>query len=217
MTGLDDLRRKNDDLRRKNEALHERTSRLAAAVRQINASLDPDTVLHEIVESTRVLTGARIAVIATIDEAGEPDDFTSSGLTPEEQRTLAAWPDGPRLFEHFRNLPGTLRLPDARAYVRSLGYALELVPPAAFQGTPMSHRGEYVGSFFVVAKEGGGEFTSEDEEVLVLLASQAATAIANARTHRAERRAPGGPEGLGGGPPGGGGGVGGGAGGGGVA
>ena len=35
----------------------------------------------------------------------------------------------------------------------------------------------------------GREFTSEDEEVLVLLAAQAATAIANARTHRDEHRA----------------------------
>ena len=182
MTGLDDLRRAY-------EALRERTSRLSAAVRQLNASLDVDTVLHEVVESARALTGARFAVVATIDEAGEPEDFTSSGLTPEEQCALAEGPDGPRLFEHFRNLPGTLRLPDARAYVRSLGYSLELVPPAAFQGTPMHHRGVHVGSFCVVGKEGGGEFTSEDEEVLVLLASQAATAIVNARTHRAERRA----------------------------
>ena len=182
MTGLDDLRRAY-------EALRERTSRLSEAVRQLNASLDLDTVLHEVVASARALTGARFAVIATIGEAGEPEDFTSSGLTPEEQCTLAEWPDWPRLFEHFRNVPGTLRLPDARAYVRSLGYSLEL-PPVAFQGTPMHHRGVvHVGSFCVVGKEGGGEFTNEDEEVLVLLASQAATAIVNARTHRAERRA----------------------------
>ena len=39
-------------------------------------------------------------------------------------------------------------------------------------------------------KERGPEFTSADEEVLVVLfASQAATAIANAVTHRDERRA----------------------------
>ena len=37
--------------------------------------------------------------------------------------------------------------------------------------------------------EGPPEFTAEEEEVLVLFASQAATAIANARTHRDERRA----------------------------
>ena len=53
----------------------------------------------------------------------------------------------------------------------------------------MRHRGEYVGNFFLGDKEGGQEFTREDEEVLVLFASQAATAIANARTHRNEQRA----------------------------
>ena len=41
----------------------------------------------------------------------------------------------------------------------------------------------------VVEKEGGEAFTDEDEEILMLFASQAATAIANARTYRAERRA----------------------------
>ena len=47
----------------------------------------------------------------------------------------------------------------------------------------------HVGNFFLAEKEAGREFTSEDEEVLVLFASQAVTAIANARTHRAEQRA----------------------------
>ena len=38
-------------------------------------------------------------------------------------------------------------------------------------------------------KAGGAEFTDDDEEVLVLFASQAAIAIANARAHRDEQRA----------------------------
>ncbi len=54
---------------------------------------------------------------------------------------------------------------------------------------PIRHRGAYVGSFFLAGKDGGREFTREDEEVLVLLASQAATAIANAHTFRDEQRA----------------------------
>ena len=38
-------------------------------------------------------------------------------------------------------------------------------------------------------KEGGGEFTQDDEETLMMFASQAAMAIANARRHREEQRA----------------------------
>ena len=52
----------------------------------------------------------------------------------------------------------------------------------------MHHRDVHVGSFFLAGKEGGQEFTDEDEEVLVLFASQAAAAIVNARTYRAEQR-----------------------------
>ena len=53
----------------------------------------------------------------------------------------------------------------------------------------MRHRGTHVGNFFLGDKEGGAEFTSEDEEVLMLFAAQAATAIANARTYGDEQRA----------------------------
>ena len=52
----------------------------------------------------------------------------------------------------------------------------------------MHDRGAHVGIFFLAGKEGGGEFTNEDEEVLVLFASRA-SAIADARTHRDEQRA----------------------------
>ena len=53
----------------------------------------------------------------------------------------------------------------------------------------MRHRGVHVGNFYLVEKAGDEAFTDEDEEILVLFAAQAATAIANARTYRAERRA----------------------------
>ena len=182
MTDLDEARREIDALRR-------RISVLCAAVANINGSLDLDTVLREVLESARALTGARHGVIATIDEAGAPGDFTSSGISAEEHQRLEEWPEGPRLFEHFRELPGPSRLADVRAHVRSLGFSADPLPWTTFLGTPMRHRGVHVGSFFLAATEGGGEFTGEDEEVLELLASQAASAIANARTHRAEQRA----------------------------
>ena len=178
-----------DEAKRQIEALRERISRLCAAVGHITASLDLETVLRGILESARGLTDARYGAIATIDEAGQPRDFVTSGFTDEGHRLLAEWPDGPRLFEHFRDLPGALRLPDAPAYVRSLGFDSDRLPWGTFQGMPMHHRDVHVGNFYLVEKEGGEAFTDEDEEVLGLLASQAASAIANARAHRAEQRA----------------------------
>ena len=178
-----------DTLKRENEALRDCISKLSAASLRIIASLDLGTVLREAVESACALTGARYGVIATVDDSGQVQDVVSAGLTPEEDRQLADWPDGLQLFAHFRDLPGALRLRDLDGYIRSLGFSTERVRWKTFQGTPMHHRGVYVGSFFLAEKESGGEFTSEDEQVLVLFASQAAVAVANARTHRAEQQA----------------------------
>ena len=178
-----------DELRQENAALRERISMLSAAILRISASLDLDTVLREVVDSARALTGARYGMIATLDEGGAIEEFIAPGLSADERRHMAEWPPGQRFFEHLRDLPGALRLADLPAYIRSLGYAEELTLSKTLQATPMRHRGVHVGNFFLGEKEGGQAFTDEDEEVLVLFASQAATAIANARTHRDEQRA----------------------------
>ena len=115
------------------EALRERISMLSAASLRISASLDLETVLQEAVDSARTLIKARCGGIVTIDESGRPRDFHTSGFTDAEHRKMAEWPEGPRLFEHFRDLPGVLRLPDARAYAQSLGFALDRQLSGTFQ------------------------------------------------------------------------------------
>jgi len=179
----------HDELRCEIDEQRARLSKLSRASVRVSESLDVDTVLREVVESARALTGARYGAIVTIDESGLPQDFVFSGLTPDEHRSLVEWPDAPRLFEHLRDLPGPLRVPDLAAFARSLGFSFDLVPLTTVQVTPMLHRGVRVGNFCLGQKEGGRPFTDADEEVLVLFASQAATAIANARTYRDEQRA----------------------------
>ena len=178
-----------DEFSREIEALRERIASLSAAILRISASLDVDTVLNEVADNARALTGARYAVITTIDDAGQLEDFVMSGFTPDEERQIAQWPDNMHIFERLRDLPSPLRVADMPGYVRQLGYSTEGVIIKTFQGTPMRHRDVQVGNFFLGEKEGGREFTDEDEELLKLFASQAATAIANARTHRDEQRA----------------------------
>ena len=177
------------ELRREVEALRERISALSAAVLRMSASLDVTTVLQEAADSARALTAARYGIITTIDEAGEVREFIASGFTPDEQRQFVEWTDGPKLFAHFRDLPGPIRLTDLPAFVRALGFSPDLMRSKTFQGTPMRHCGVHVGNFFLAEKEGAPEFTDEDEEILLLFASQAATAITNARAHRDERQA----------------------------
>ena len=167
----------------------ERISRLSAAILRISQSLELATVLEEVVEGARALTGARSGVITTIDERGQVQDFVTSGLPPEERRMMLEWPDGPRLFEHLRDLATPLRVADLPGYLGSLGLSSNPWGAKTLQGTPMHHGGEHLGHFFLADKEDGEAFTAEDEEILVLFASQAATAIANARTHLDVERA----------------------------
>ena len=179
----------NSEPAREVEALRERITALTAAILRISASLDVDTVLREIAEAARALTGARYAVITTIDGARQLEDTVLSGFTQDEARQVEQWTDGLRAFEALRDVPSPMRVADMPGYVASLGFSTDGVIIKTFQGAPMRHRGVQVGNFFLGEKRTGPEFTAEDEEVLVLFAAQAAAAIANARTHRDERRA----------------------------
>ncbi|MCY3923219.1 MAG: response regulator [Chloroflexi bacterium] len=178
-----------DELLRQNKALPERHSRLSRALVRISASLDLDTVLREVVDSARAVTGAGIGLITATDEPDRPHRFLTSGIAPEDHRQLAARDDGRQLFEHLRQLPGPLRVSDLGAYVRTLGIDPAVLPGNTLQATPIRHQGVYLGGLVLANKQGGREFADEDEEMLVLFASQAAAAIANARAYRDELRA----------------------------
>ena len=129
-----------------------------------------------------------------LDDGGQVQDFLSSGLTTEDAEGLWLMPEGLRVLEALTGISEPLRIPDVVEYVRAMGFAGFSIPvpvgrPCTFMASPILHRGDRLGHVFVGDKDGGEEFTKEDEETLVMFASQAALVIANARTHREEKRA----------------------------
>ena len=150
-------------------------------------------MLQGALDSARALTGARYGVMTLLDDAGGVQDFLSSGLTAEESERLWLMPAGLSILQTLTNISEPLRLPNLVEHVRALGFTDFTIPlPVGvfrFMAAPMFHRGGRVGHIFVGDKEGGEEFSQADEETLVMFASQAALVIANARTHREERRA----------------------------
>ena len=174
--------------------LEERLALLGQASLRVNESLDFDTVLQGVLDSARSITGARYGVIVLHDEDGNAGDFLSSGMTADEAEMVWQIPGWPEHFRYLSSFPGPLRIPDLLGYIRSLGLPemdppLEVSPRVSFLAAPVLHLGQRVGSVFLAEKEGGREFTGEDEDTLVMFAAQAAMAIANARRHREERRA----------------------------
>ena len=174
--------------------LRDLLSRLNQASLRITQDLDFNSVLQGVLDSARSLTGARYGVIALHDDAGNAGDFLSSGMTGDEAEKVWRMPGWQLHFEYLSRLPGPLRVPDLLGHIQSLGLP-EMRPPLAvspkisFLAAPLLHLGQRVGSVFLAEKEGGQEFSQEDEETLVLFATHAAMAIANARRYREERRA----------------------------
>ncbi len=171
--------------------LRERLSRLSDASLRINESLDLDDVLQGVLDSARALTGARYGIITTLDDEGRMEDLRVSGLTVEDARRIWDIPDGQRLYEYLSGIPGPVRVADLGSHARAMGLS-ELqtpMPISAFLGVPIRHRGVSVGNIHLSKEKNADEFTREDEETLVMFASQVALVIANARRHRDEQRA----------------------------
>ncbi len=171
--------------------LRDRLSRLSEASLRINQSLDLETVLQGVLDSACSLTNARYGVITTLDESGEVVEFLTSGLAAAEGEGLWSIPQALRVFEYLSRLPQTLRVRDLSGHMRSVGvtdFRLP-VPVRSFICAPMHNRGARVGIFYLAEKEDGPEFTLEDEETLVMFASQAALVMANSLRYRDEQRA----------------------------
>ena len=164
---------------------------MSEAILRINESLDFDTVLQEVVDSARTLTGSRYAAMTVVGEAGQSPDFIVSGLTEQEHQGLWNMPQGSGFFEYLSGLETPLRVSDVTVHLSALGMP-EFSPSVAASSllvAPMRHQGMGVGTIYLAHEAQGREFSQQDEETLVMFASQAALVIANARRYRELQRA----------------------------
>ena len=183
---------REEELARENAALRERLSRLSEASHRINESLEFDTVLTGVLDSACALTGAKFGVITLFNDAGQVQEFVTHGVTSNAAQVFWNMPRHMKFFDHLGKISQPLRVADFQSYVRALGLPeftppVEISPVLAFLMAPIFHLGELAGHIYVGEKGEGREFTREDEEVLVVFASQAALVIANARRYREEQ------------------------------
>ncbi len=177
-----------DLLRAENETLRARLSRLTEAILRISEDLDLDTVLQEVADGARLLTGARYTALTTHNELGQPQDVLISGLTDEENARMLGYRFGPALFTHLSALREPLRERDFVTYTEVAGFPDFPVGIGRFLSTQIRIRDRHVGNIYIGDEETGGEFTLEDEQTLKMFATQAALAITNARRYGEEQR-----------------------------
>ena len=171
--------------------LRDRLSRLSSASLRINESLELEDILQGVMDSARTLTDARYAGITTLDEDGRMEDLRASGLTAAQVRDLWEVPEGQQFFEYLCAIDGPLRVSDLPSHTGALGLTEFRLPVnvSAFLAVPIRHRGVTVGNIHLGKEGPGQEFGWEDEETLVMFASQVSLVVANARRHRDEQRA----------------------------
>lgn len=182
---------KEETLEAKIKALRDRMTRLCDATLRINESLQFEKVLQVVLDSARDLTDSTYGVLTTLDKSKFPQDLVTSGIEEDDRRSLTQPnPQGLAVYNHLSSLRQPLRVSDFTKYITSVGIAFPLpFPFTALLTAPIRHGGETVGSIYLAKRETSKDFTREDEEILVMFASQAALVIANSRKHRDERRA----------------------------
>ena len=166
-----------------------RWRRLIDAGIAVTSELSLDGVLQKILETAADLTEARYAALGVIDRSGLAlERFLTTGIDPETQERIGDLPHGRGILGVLIHDAHALRMHDLTSDPRSVGFPPHHPLMQSFLGVPILLRGVAYGNLYLTEKEGGGDFSAEDEEVVTLLAAQAAVAIENARLYESATR-----------------------------
>jgi signal transduction histidine kinase len=155
----------------------------------LSSELSLDALLQRIVETAAELSSARYAALGVIDATGQSlERFLTSGVDAETHAAIGELPRGRGILGVLIRETKPVRLHDIADDPHSVGFPRNHPPMSTFLGVPIVLRGASYGNLYLTEKEGGGDFTAEDEELTRLLAAQAAVAIENARLYESSTR-----------------------------
>ena len=176
-------------LRTHTYAMETRWRSVAEAGIAVTSELSLDVALQRIVEAAAALSGARYAALGVIDQSGTAlERFVTTGIDAETRQRIGDLPRGRGILGVLIQDAQTLRLHDLMSDPRAVGFPPHHPPMRTFLGVPIRLRGIAFGNLYLTEKQGGEDFTSEDEEVTKVLAQQAAVAIENARLYESATR-----------------------------
>jgi signal transduction histidine kinase len=155
----------------------------------LTSELSLESLLQRVVELAAELTEARYAALGVIDASGtELERFVTTGIDPQTHAAIGDLPRGRGILGVLIRDAEVLRLHDLSDDPRSVGFPPNHPPMHTFLGVPLYLRGVAYGNLYLTEKANGADFSKEDEELVVLLAGQAAVAIENARLYESATR-----------------------------
>ncbi len=164
--------------------IRERFERLLAAGVTIFSRHDLDHVLQEVVDAAREVVGARYAALGVLGEDRETlVQFVTSGLDEATRNRIGDLPRGRGLLGHVIREAKPIRTADINRHPHRYGFPPHHPRMKSFLGVPVKGPAGVFGNLYLTEKIDAEEFSAEDEAIAVLLASQAAVAVENARLH----------------------------------
>lgn len=160
---------------------------LMGAIVSMTEDLSLQSVLERVAQSAAELVGARYAAIGVIGPDQTLDHFITVGIDEEGVQLIGDLPLGHGVLGQLIREPNPLRLHDLHEHPMSAGFPEDHPPMKTFLGVPVRVRDAVFGHLYLTEKEGGEDFTVEDEELASALAAAAGVAIQNARLYEDSR------------------------------
>jgi signal transduction histidine kinase len=160
--------------------VRDRKDMLLEAGLTLASELSLPIVLQRIVDLAAQITDARYGALGVIGEDSKLIEFVTTGITARQLRAIGALPTGRGVLGVLIHEPQAIRLRNIADHPRSVGFPKNHPPMRSFLGAPVQALGRVFGNIYLADKRSAEEFSLEDEEALVILATQAGAAIANA-------------------------------------
>jgi signal transduction histidine kinase len=153
---------------------------LLDAVLAVADGLELDTTLRRIALAAVDLVDARYGALGVLAPDGSISRFIYVGMDEATRAAMGTLPEGKGLLGQVILAGKPLRLPDLSRHEASVGFPPHHPPMRTFLGVPVRVRDAVFGNLYLTEKNGGGEFTAEDEVVVSALATAAGIAVHNA-------------------------------------
>ncbi len=164
------------------QSTQRRLRRLLDANRSIVGEVSLSAVLGRIVEAARDLAGARYAALGVAGSDGGIDDFICVGMTADVAEAIGHNPQGEGVLGALLVDRTVIRMPEIDRHEQFRGFPAGHPPIRSFLGVPIEVADAVLGALYL-ADRVGGEFTAEDEDLMLGLAAMAGFAIQNAKLY----------------------------------
>ncbi|WP_043443645.1 GAF domain-containing sensor histidine kinase [Arthrobacter sp. L77] len=158
-------------------------SNLLGAFAAMADNTDLNTVLERVISASCQLVDARFGALGVIGPDQTLGNFITVGLDDDQISRIPSLPQGHGVLGLLIAQPHPVRLHDLREHDVAVGFPAHHPQMKSFLGVPIRIHGTVFGNLYLTEKNGGGDFTDTDEELLVALAAAASVAIVNSRLY----------------------------------